>query len=196
MDTHTDALKGRYVRLEPLTQDHHARLSEIGRDPSLWRWTNSAIASAGQMRAYIDSAIAERDAGVSVPFATIDLPSGLAVGCTRFMNIAREHKRVEIGSTWIAPPWQRTVLNTEAKFLMLEHAFDCWGCNRVELKTSCLNEKSRAAITRIGALEEGTLRRHMLNQDGTVRDTVYFSIIAEEWPTVKNRLQKLLTESE
>jgi RimJ/RimL family protein N-acetyltransferase len=104
------------------------------------------------------------------------------------MNIDRTNRRVEIGSTWIAPPWQRTAVNTEAKYLMLRHAFEVWGCIRVELKTDALNEKSRHAILRIGAKEEGTLRRHLITHTGRVRDTVYFSILDGEWPAVKARL--------
>lgn len=186
-------LKGRYVRLEPLTLEHNQRLTEIGLEEDLWRWTTVQVRDSYDMRTYIESALRDQHAESALPFATVDLQSGLAVGSTRFMNIAREHLRVEIGSTWVAPPWQRTVINTEAKYLMLRHAFEGWGCNRVELKTNLLNEKSRNSILRIGAKEEGTLRRHMINQDGTVRDTVYFSIISEEWPEVRSRLHKMLS---
>ena len=147
------------------------------------------------MRLYIEAAQRDLDSRVSLPFATVDLASGLVVGSTRFMSIAREHKRVEIGNTWVAPPWQRTFVNTEAKYLMLRHAFEGWGCNRVELKTSLLNEKSQKAMERIGAQREGVMRRHMINQDGTVRDTVYFSFIAEEWSTTRVNLHKLLSRA-
>jgi RimJ/RimL family protein N-acetyltransferase len=109
------------------------------------------------------------------------------------MNIDRANRRVEIGSTWIAPPWQRTAVNTEAKYLMLRHAFEVWGCMRVELKTDALNQKSRNAILRTGAKEEGTLRRHTLTWTGRVRDTVYFSILDNEWPEVKERLVAMFT---
>jgi RimJ/RimL family protein N-acetyltransferase len=111
------------------------------------------------------------------------------------MNIDRTNRRVEIGSTWIAPPWQRTAVNTEAKYLMLRHAFEVWGCTRVELKTDALNQKSRNAILRIGAKEEGTLRRHLVTWTGRVRDTVYFSILDSEWPEVKGRLDGYLSKS-
>jgi RimJ/RimL family protein N-acetyltransferase len=125
-----------------------------------------------------------------VVFATVETSSGRVIGSTRFMNIDRANRRVEIGSTWIAPPWQRTAVNTEAKYLMLRHAFEVWGCIRVELKTDALNQKSRNAILRIGAKEEGTLRRHLITHTGRVRDTVYFSILDSEWPGVKARLTR------
>ena len=128
-------------------------------------------------------------------FATVERSSGRAIGSTRFMNIDRANRRVEIGSTWIAPPWQRTAVNTEAKYLMLRHAFEVWGCMRVELKTDALNQKSRNAILRIGAKEEGTLRRHLVTWTGRVRDTVYFSILDDEWPEAKRKLEnKLVTQ--
>src|SRR5688500_4130816 len=130
--------------------------------------------------------------GTAVPLATIDKRTGLAVGSTRFANISPEHKRVEIGWTWIAPAWQRSAVNTEAKYLMLGHAFEVWRCGRVELKTNARNEQSRRAIVRIGAKEEGTLRNHMINPDGSFRDTVYFSIIESEWPEVKKSLEEKL----
>ena len=125
-----------------------------------------------------------------LPFATIDRRTGNAIGSTRYMNIVPEHKRLEIGWTWISPAWQRSAINTEAKYLMMRHAFEQMGCNRVELKTNALNARSRAAILRIGAREEGTLRSHMINRDGTLRDTVYFSVIAPEWPEVKAGLKQ------
>ena len=118
--------------------------------------------------------------------------SGRAIGSTRFGNIEPTHRRIEIGWTWIGRPWQRTVINTEAKYLMLRHAFEEWKCIRVELKTNAKNVRSRAAIARIGGKEEGTLRRHMINADGSYRDSVYFSILDDEWPNVKARLEERL----
>ena len=141
----------------------------------------------------LDKAFAEQDRGESVVFATVERSSGRTIGSTRFMNIDRVNKRVEIGSTWIAPAWQRTAVNTEAKYLMLQNAFEVWGCIRVELKTDALNQKSRNAILRIGAKEEGTLRRHLVTCTGRVRDTVYFSILDNEWGDVKARLQAKLS---
>jgi RimJ/RimL family protein N-acetyltransferase len=140
----------------------------------------------------VDKAFLEQDRGESIVFATVERRSGRTVGSTRFMNIDRVNKRVEIGSTWIATAWQRTAVNTEAKYLMLRHAFEVWGCIRVELKTDALNQKSRNAILRIGAKEEGTLRRHLVTSTGRVRDTVYFSILDSEWPEAKGRLESKL----
>jgi RimJ/RimL family protein N-acetyltransferase len=140
----------------------------------------------------IDKAFAEQSRGESIVFATVERSSQRVIGSTRFMNTDRVNSRVEIGSTWIAPAWQRTVVNTEAKFLMLRHAFEVWQCIRVELKTDALNQKSRNAILRLGAKEEGTLRKHLVTTTGRIRDTVYFSILDTEWPEVKNRLERLL----
>ncbi len=186
-------LEGRYVRLEPLSLDHHAALSAVGLDPELWHWTTSTVRTPEDMRAYIEEALSGQAGGQALPFATVARESGQVIGSTRFGNIERVHRRVEIGWTWIAPPWQRTPINTEAKYLMLRHAFETWGCVRVELKTDSLNERSRQAILRIGAKEEGTLRNHMITETGRLRHTVYYSIIDAEWPHVKARLEYLLS---
>jgi N-acetyltransferase len=130
--------------------------------------------------------------GSALPFATVERATNTVVGSTRYGNIVPQHRRAEIGWTWIAPRWQRTAVNTEAKYLMLRHAFDVMACRRVELKTSALNARSRAAMLRIGATEEGTLRRHMVQPDGSARDSVYFSVIDEEWPAVRERLEEML----
>jgi RimJ/RimL family protein N-acetyltransferase len=143
----------------------------------------------------IGKAFDEQERGESVVFASVDRKSGQTVGSTRFMNIDRINRRVEIGSTWIAPEWQQTAINTEAKYLMLRHAFEVWKCMRVELKTDALNRKSRNAILRIGAKEEGTLRRHLITWSGRVRDTVYFSVLDNEWPEVKARLEAMRARS-
>jgi RimJ/RimL family protein N-acetyltransferase len=185
-------LEGRVVRLEPLTLDHVGPLCEIGLDPDLWRWTNARIDDAADLRRYIETALREREEGRSLPFATIERASGRAIGCTRYGNIEPAHRRLEIGWTWIARDWQRTAVNTEAKFLMLRHAFETLGCMRVELKTNALNQRSRAAMRRIGCVEEGTLSKHMISERGVPRDTVYFSILDDEWPAVKERLEGLM----
>ena len=181
-------LEGQGVILEPLRLEHVPALCEVGLDPEIWRYTTSRVRDADEMRRYVETALQWQRDGTAVPFATIDRASRRVVGSTRFANIDREHRRVEIGWTWIAPAFQRTHVNTEAKFLMLRHAFETWACRRVELKTSALNAKSRAAILRLGAVEEGTLRKHMINADGSARDSVYFSIIDDEWPAVRERL--------
>jgi RimJ/RimL family protein N-acetyltransferase len=134
----------------------------------------------------------DQERGTAMPFATLDAATGGVIGSTRFMNIDVPNRRVEIGSTWLSPNRQRTAANTEAKYLMLTHAFDTLGCIRVELKTDALNEKSRAAILRIGAKQEGIFRSHVICHDGRIRDSVYFSITREEWPQVRTGLEEKL----
>ena len=185
-------LEGDIVRLEPLRLDHAEALSTVGLDPSLWALTTIRVHTPAEMLAYVEDALTEQRAGASLPFATVERATGRVIGSTRFGNITPAHRRVEIGWTWIAPAWQRTAVNTEAKLLMMRHAFDTLGYRRVELKTSALNLRSRNAMLRIGATEEGTLRQHMINSDGSNRDSVYFSILDSEWPVVQARLRTLL----
>ncbi|HLF29039.1 MAG TPA: GNAT family protein [Anaerolineae bacterium] len=185
-------LTGRTIRLEPLSLDHHTRLCEVGLDEEIWRWTTALVRTPDDMRAYLETALKWQAESTALPFVTIEQSSGRAVGSTRFGNIDRANRRVEIGWTWIGLKWQRTSVNTEAKYLMLRHAFETWGCIRVELKTDSLNARSRAAILRIGAQEEGTLRNHMITDSGRLRHSVYYSIIDSEWPEVKTRLEEKL----
>ena len=185
-------LEGRYVRLEPLTESHHAGMCRVSLDPELWRLIPYRMTTPEDVMAYIRGRQAALAAGGELGFATVERSSGLVVGSTRFMNMDMANRRVEIGGTWIAKPWQRTALNTEAKYLMLRHAFETWPCIRVELKTDALNRQSRDAILRIGAKEEGTLRQHMVTWSGRVRDTVYFSILDSEWPQVRAKLEARL----
>jgi RimJ/RimL family protein N-acetyltransferase len=185
-------LEGEQLRLEPLSQSHHAGLCEIGLVEELWRWIPTQVLTPEAMTAYIDLALSERANGVSMPFAQIERASGRVIGSTRYMNVEKTHRRLEIGSTWIAPAWQRTAINTESKYLLLRHAFEDLGCMRVELKTDSLNEKSRAAILRIGAKEEGIFRNHMITSTGRIRHTAYFSVIDSEWPAVKVGLERRL----
>ena len=185
-------LEGKRVQLEPLLTAHHVALTEIGLDEDLWRWIPVPVRTPEEMSAYIEAALAEQARGVSLPFTIVEKSSGKPVGCTRYGNIDRVHRRVEIGWTWVANPWQRTVVNTEAKYLLLRHAFETLGCIRVELKTDSLNEKSRAAILRIGARQEGIFRNHIITASGRIRHTVYFSIVDNEWPAVKARLEQRL----
>jgi N-acetyltransferase len=185
-------LEGEHVRLEPLTMAHHAALWEIAKDHELWRWTATDIRTPDDLTRYMETALAEQAQGRALPFATIAKASGHPVGSTRFGNIEPLNRRAEIGWTWLGSAWQRTAANSEAKLLMLTHAFETWGCIRVEFKTDALNQPSRAAIARLGAKEEGTFRRHMLTQTGRVRDTVYYSILDEEWPSIKARLEARL----
>jgi len=192
MDLTPITLLGKHVHMVPLSFDHHDDLTAIGLDQSLWRWIPYQVLTPDDILKYIRTALNEQERGVSIPFATCLADSGRAIGCTRFMNIDASNKRVEIGSTWIAPSHQRTIVNTEAKYLMLRHAFETLGCIRVELKTDVLNEQSRAAILRIGAKQEGIFRKHVICHDGRVRDSVYFSIIREEWSDVKASMEKKL----
>jgi RimJ/RimL family protein N-acetyltransferase len=185
-------LEGERVRLEPMRRDHLAALTEAGRYDELWEWTRAKATTAESMAAYMEAALAEAEAHTALPFVTIDKPSGSVVGSTRFANIDPLDRRVEIGWTWISPQFQRTHVNSEAKYLMLRHAFDVWDCVRVELKTDVLNEKSRAAMRRLGAVEEGVLRRHVLTYSGRFRDTIYYSILDHEWPGVRARLEARL----
>jgi RimJ/RimL family protein N-acetyltransferase len=186
-------LEGLHVRLEPLKKAHLAGLAEVGLDEELWRWIPTAVRTREEMVAYIETALDEQQRGVSLPFAIVEKATGRAIGSTRYGNIDRTHHRVEIGWTWVAREWQRTAMNTEAKYLLLKHAFESLGCMRVELKTDSLNEKSRAAILRIGAKEEGIFRNHMITASGRIRHSVYFSIIDSEWPEVKARLEARLS---
>lgn len=185
-------LDGRHVRLEPLAMSHAEDLAVAGADPSIWRYMFDAITDLDSARAYVGAAMALADKGLAVPFATIDKASGRAVGSTRFANIDRANRRLEIGWTWIAPAFQRTPVNTEAKYLQLRHCFETLHCIRVELKTDSLNEKSRAAILRLGAQQEGIFRNHMIMADGRRRHSVYFSIVDSDWPAVKARLEARL----
>jgi RimJ/RimL family protein N-acetyltransferase len=185
-------LEGDHVRLEPLALSHHQALAVVGLDEELWRWIPVPVRTPEEMRAYIETALEEQARGVSLPFAIIEKASGRAIGSTRYGNIDRTHRRVEIGWTWVAREWQRTAINTEAKYLLLRHAFETLRCIHVELKTDSLNERSRAAILRIGAREEGVFRNHMITGSGRIRHSVYFSITDVEWPAVKARLEEKL----
>jgi RimJ/RimL family protein N-acetyltransferase len=185
-------LEGRCVRLEPLAKTHLAGLAEVGLDEELWRWIPTQVRTTEEMAAYIETALEEQARGVSLPFAIVEKAAGRAIGSTRYGNIDRTHHRVEIGWTWVAREWQRTAVNTEAKYLLLRHAFETLGCIRVELKTDSLNEKSRAAILRIGAQHEGIFRNHMITASGRIRHSAYYSIIDSEWPAVKARLESRL----
>lgn len=185
-------LSGRFVRLEPLGRQHLESLATHGLDPQIHEWTVDRLDDRDQMSAWIDQAISTRDRGQEFAFATVDAATGEVAGSTRYLNISRAHRRVEIGGTRIGVPWQRSPLNTEAKFLMLRQAFEVWELNRVEFKTDALNRRSRAALDRLGAREEGTLRRHMVTHSGRVRDSVYYSIIDQDWPEVRARLASFL----
>jgi RimJ/RimL family protein N-acetyltransferase len=187
-------LEGSTVRLEPIRREHAEIFWEIAKDSldDIFQWIPYRVKTREDFQHLVEKIFEEQERGDSVAFATIERGSGQVIGSTRFMNIDRANRRVEIGSTWIIPARQRTAVNTEAKYLMLRHAFEVWNCFRVELKTDALNQRSRNAILRIGAKEEGTLRRHVLTWTGRVRDSVYFSILDSEWPSVKTTLEQRL----
>jgi N-acetyltransferase len=188
-------LEGSVIRLEPMRQEHAELFWNAAKDSldDIFQWIPYRMNTREDFQQLMEKSLGEQERGESVGFATVERNSGQVIGSTRFMNIDRVNRRVEIGSTWTAPAWQRTAVNTEAKYLMLRHAFEEWKCMRVELKTDALNQRSRNAILRIGAKEEGTLRKHLITCTGRVRDSVYFSILDEEWPAVKQRLEKMLS---
>ena len=182
-------ITGTRVALEPLSMRHLDDLAAAGANELIWRWLPTAHHQPGAMRSFVESALAAHERRAALPFATIDLPSGRAVGSTRFHHIDTEHRRLEIGVTWIDPAHQRSHINTEAKLLQFWYAIDVLKCRRVELKADVENAKSRAAILRLGAMEDGIFRKHMLYADGRNRDNVYFSVIDDDWPDVRARLE-------
>jgi RimJ/RimL family protein N-acetyltransferase len=185
-------LEGHRVRLEPLELEHVPRLAEVALDPAIWQWTLARPTDEAGLRAWAAAAIAGREAGTELPFVTLDASTGRPIGSSRYLNIVLEHRRLEIGWTWVAPAWQRTGANREAKLLMLGHAFDVLGCRRVEFKTDSLNEPSRSALLGIGAQFEGIFRNHMVMPGGRMRHSAYYSVIDEEWPAVRAGLERSL----
>jgi RimJ/RimL family protein N-acetyltransferase len=183
------ALRGPRVSLEALNRTHLPGLAEAIRDGKLWNIPVTLVPHPDELETFFKQAEDRYALQLERQFATIDIASGSIVGSTRFMNINRMHRRVEIGFTFIARSWQRTYINTEAKYLMLRHAFEVWGCGRVEFITDVLNAASRNAILRLGAREEGIMRNHMIMRDGRRRDSVLHSVVESEWPTVKQRLE-------
>ena len=183
MDLRPLILEGTHVRLEPLSLAHLDTLVEAGRE---WGLTRERV------RDGIEAALRDQAAGTALPFATVHRASGRVVGGTRFRDAVAAHRRIEIGSTWVAAPWRRTAVNTEAKYLMLTHAFERLGCVRVEFRVDAENHVSRRAVRRLGATEEGTLRSYTVSAEGEARDVVSYSVIAPEWPAVRARLEALL----
>ena len=182
-------IKGVRVALEPLSLGHLDDLAVAGSDESIWRYLPSAHHRPGSMLAFIEQALDAHERHAALPFATIDQTTKKAVGSTRYHHIAAEHRRLEIGVTWIGTAFQRSHINTEVKLLQFWYAFEVLMCRRVELKADVDNSKSRAAILRLGAKEEGLFRKHMLYADGRNRDNVYFSVVDDEWPQVRARLE-------
>jgi RimJ/RimL family protein N-acetyltransferase len=186
-------LEGRHVRLEPLLRRHAEDLFEVGQDETIWPYmSRPPLKSVEDTRAWIDQALEVTATDTQIPFAIIERASGKAIGSTRYMDIRRNDRGLEIGWTWIGTAFQRTAMNTECKYLLLRHAFEELGAARVQLKTDLRNVRSQRAIERLGAVREGVLRKHMVLWDGFIRDTVYYSVIESEWPEVKRRLEDLL----
>lgn len=185
-------LEGRHVRLEPLAMSHLDDLARVGLEPAIWTWTLARPSDRHGLREWLEIALANAAAGTEVPFATVDLASGLAIGSTRFLSIVPEHRRLEIGWTWLGRAFQRSGANREAKLLQLTHAFEDLGAARVEFKTDSRNEASRAALLGIGATFEGIFRNHMVMPEGPMRHSAYYSVIVEDWPAVKAHLEALV----
>ena len=185
-------LEGDHVRLEPMSMDHLPGLAAVGLEPAIWTWMPVRVRAADDMRALVVAALADRDAGTAFPFVTVERAGGRVVGSSRYLAIALEHARLEIGWTWISPAWQRSAVNTEAKLLMLEHAFERLGCRRVEFKTDAQNAASRRALLGVGATFEGVFRKHMLVRGGERRDSAWYSITDDEWPDVRALLRARL----
>lgn len=185
-------LRGDLVVLEPLAVDHTEALARVGLDPELWRLQPRPVRSLADMRAYVDLALREHAQGMSLPYAVVHRPSGTVVGSTRYMDIALAHRRLEIGATWYAPRYQRSGVNVEAKLLLLTHAFESLNVQKVVFKTETLNHRSRTAILALGATEEGTFARHLIADDGRLRDMVYFAIFDDMWPGVRQHLRSRL----
>lgn len=178
-------LKGRVIRLEPLRPHHAPGIYAAGCSPEIWRWMSSSIITPADAERFIASAAAGEATGRELPFAVVDSAGGQVLGSTRYMDIDAVNRSVEIGWTWYSPAVWGTSVNPEAKLLLMQHAFEDWEARRVWLKTDNLNRRSQAAMRRLGAVYEGTLRNHRIRKDGSMRDTVVFSVIDSEWPGVK-----------
>lgn len=188
-------LNGQVVRLEPLKESHVPDLAYVGKEKSIWKYLPYGnITTEGKMLDLVRTLLKRAEQGVDLPFAVIHKETNRAIGCTRYLDINRNHKSLEIGGTWYGVKYQKTAVNTESKYLLLEHAFENLGCIRVQFKTDARNTRSQKAIERIMAVKEGILRNHMILPGGEVRDSVYYSIISSEWPCVKERLEEKLSQ--
>lgn len=194
-DTRPVILEGERVRLEPLSLDHIPALAEVAFEPTIWRWMTTRMSNRDDLRRYVETAMAEMAADTSMPWVTRSKADGRIIGSTRFMDISREHRTLEIGNTWIHPNYQQTGINVAAKYLQFWHAFEGMGVRRVALKTHHENIPSQRAIRALGAKEEGTFRNHMIYPDGSARHSVWFSVIQEEWPEVRSRLEERMRRS-
>ena len=186
-------LTGKHVRLEPMTEDYIPALAEAGRDPSIWRYMiYGQLTTRGDMGGWVREMLNKQVEGTDLAFVVVSLKSGEIAGATRFLEMRPEHRSLEIGGTWYSPKYQHTIVNTECKYLLLEYAFEVLGCIRVQFKADVRNQRSLRAIERLGAQREGLLRNHYILADGTIRDSVYFSILDKEWLGVKTKLEGIL----
>jgi RimJ/RimL family protein N-acetyltransferase len=185
-------LEGRIVRLEPLSMAHLDDLAEVALDPTIWQWTLARPTDKAILGEWIEAALANAAAGTEMPFATLDAATGKAIGSSRFMSIVPEHRRLEIGWTWLGVARQLSGANREAKLLQMTHAFEVLGANRVEFKTDSLNEPARRALLGAGSTFEGIFRNHMIMPGGRLRHSAYYSVVVEEWPAVKARLEAVI----
>jgi RimJ/RimL family protein N-acetyltransferase len=186
-------LTGKIIRLEPLSEAHVPDLAQIGIDENIWRFMlYGDMCTEEDLHGWVVDILGRQRRGTDLPFTVFHLESGKAIGCTRYIDIHPEHRNLEIGGTWYGVPYQRTGVNTEAKYLLLRHAFETLGCIRVQLKTDLRNLRSQRAIERIGAIKEGILRDHMILPDGAIRSSIYYSILVSEWPEVKTRLEEMM----
>jgi len=194
MDIHPLTLTGRFVRLEPLSETHLPDLALVGLDSRIWQFmVYTRVETAEHLRSWVLDMLDRQQHGTDLPFAVIHLASGKAIGCTRYLDIRPDDRALEIGGTWYGVAYQRTAVNTESKYLLLEHAFETLGCVRVQFKTDLRNLPSQHAIERLGAVKEGLLRNHMILPDGILRHSVFYSIIDSEWPAIKARLEQMLS---
>lgn len=187
-------LVGQFIKLIPMQIEHSKGLFDLAKGADLWRWYPTRVQNHQDMKILVEEALQEKEKGLCLPFTIIDLQTQNIVGSSRFFNISTKVRRLEIGWTWIAPPFQKTYANPESKLLMLEYAFETLGCVRVELKTDSRNLQSQAAMSKLGLVKEGTLRSHMMTFDGHHRDTVYFSVIKCEWPQLRDKLKLRLSQ--
>jgi RimJ/RimL family protein N-acetyltransferase len=195
VDTTPVVLEGKRVLLEPLTQEHLPELAEIAFEPSIWRWTHRRIDTPEDLQTFFRIALGEIQAGTAVAWVTRSKATGKAAGSTRFYEISQEHRTMELGGTWLHPDYHRTGINVETKYLQLAHAFEHMGALRVSLKTHHENLKSQTAIAAIGAKFEGVFRNHMIMPDGTIRHSHWYSIVREDWPEAKAKLEARMNRS-
>ena len=192
MDIQTEELVGRHVVLQAMRVDHREGILQAAQHPQIWTYMPAPLDTMAQVDKMIGSALEAQEQGLECPFVIVANDSGEIVGSTRFLDMSQAHKSAEIGWTWLMPSVWRTPINTECKYLLLKHCFETAGTIRVQLKTDARNDRSQRAIERIGGVREGVLRRHRILHDGFIRDSVYYSILDSEWPTVKSNLEKLL----